>query len=97
MNISRLASVLVSPVVTEKAATAEGHGQYVFRVATWATKGAVRAAVKAMFGIDVVSVNIINQKGKAKLTGRGLGRRKNFKKAYVKLVEGQVINIEAAE
>ena len=89
MNKGNLDRVLVAPVVSEKSmAAAEQSRQHVFMVAPRATRHAVRAAVEKMFEVEVVRVNIINVKGKKKGFGRRKGRRKDWKKAYVRLREG---------
>lgn len=92
-----LAKILLAPVVTEKASMAEADGRYVFRVVKTATKGSIKAAVKAMFDVDVESVNVQILKGKTKRAGRRMGRRQDMKRAYIKLKAGQVIHIEAAQ
>jgi large subunit ribosomal protein L23 len=57
-----------------------------------ATKPEIKAAVELMFKVEVESVQVLNQKGKAKRSGRFLGRRSNVRKAYVCLKPGQEIN-----
>ena len=67
----------------------------IFRVAPDATKPEVKAAVELMFKVEVDSVQISNVKGKEKRFGRYIGRRRNWKKAYVSLKAGQEINFAA--
>jgi large subunit ribosomal protein L23 len=94
----RLMQVLLAPQVSEKSTfIGEKHNQYVFRVAADATKPEIRAAVELMFKTKVKSVQVTNVKGKEKRFGRFEGRRRNWKKAYVSLVEGQEINFQAPE
>jgi large subunit ribosomal protein L23 len=94
----RLMQVLLAPQVSEKSTfVGEKHNQYVFRVAADATKPEIRAAVELMFKTKVKSVQVTNVKGKEKRFGRFEGRRRNWKKAYVSLVEGQEINFQAPE
>jgi large subunit ribosomal protein L23 len=94
----RLMQVLLAPQVSEKSTfIGEKHNQYVFRVAADATKPEIRAAVELMFKTKVKSVQVANVKGKEKRFGRFEGRRRNWKKAYVSLVEGQEINFQAPE
>ncbi len=94
----RLINVLIAPHVSEKSARiAELGNQYVFRVRTDATKPEIRAAVEFMFEVKVDKVRVVNQAGKSKKFGRSLGRRSDWKKAYVRLAEGQTIEMAGAE
>ncbi len=94
----RLMKVLVAPQISEKATyVAEKNEQVIFRVATDATKSEIKAAVEMMFKVNVNSVQVANVKGKVKRTGRFVGRRNNWKKAYVCLAAGQEINFAASE
>ena len=89
----RLMTVLLAPVVSEKATfVGDKHDQVVFRVAQDATKPEVKAAVELMFKVQVDSVQISNVRGKEKRFGRFVGRRRHWKKAYVCLKPGQEIN-----
>ena len=89
----RLATVLVAPIVSEKATgIAEKHNQVLFKVLRDATKPEIKAAVELMFKVEVESVQTVNQKGKTKRFGRSIGRRDHVKKAYVSLKAGQEIN-----
>jgi large subunit ribosomal protein L23 len=93
---SRLAQVLVEPIISEKATTvAEKHRQVVFKVLRDATKPEIKAAVELMFAdqkVEVESVQTVNQRGKEKKFGRSIGRRDHVKKAYVSLKEGHDLN-----
>ena len=92
-NESRLAQVLVSPIISEKATMAsEKHHQVLFKVLRDATKPEIKAAVELMFKVDVESVQTVTQKGKVKKFGRSIGRRDHVKKAYVSLKAGQELN-----
>ena len=92
----RLMTVLLAPVVSEKGTRiADKHEQVIFRVLQNATKPEVKAAVELMFKVNVESVQIANVKGKKKRFGTHMGRRRNWKKAYVCLKEGQEINFAA--
>lgn len=94
----RLLQVLLAPQISEKATNvADKHEQVVFKVATDATKPEVKAAVESLFKVEVKSVQLLNVKGKVKRFGRTLGRRKNWKKAFVCLKPGQEINFAAGE
>ena len=89
----RLMTVLLAPVVSEKATfIADKHEQVIFRVAPSATKPEVKAAVELMFKVQVEKVQIANVMGKEKRFGRFVGRRRHWKKAYVCLKPGQEIN-----
>ena len=94
----RLMNVVLAPVVSEKSTrVADKNRQYVFRVADDATKPEVKAAVELLFKTKVQSVTVANVKGKTKRFGRFTGRRRNWKKAYVRLAAGQEINFAATE
>ena len=97
-NNERLMTVVLAPVISEKGTfIADKHEQVVFRVAPDATKPEIKAAVELMFKVEVESVQVSNVKGKEKRFGRFMGRRNNWKKAYVRLAEGQEINFAATE
>jgi large subunit ribosomal protein L23 len=92
----QLMTVVLAPVVSEKSTfVADKNRQYVFRVADRATKPEIKAAVELMFKIKVDSVTVSNVKGKKRRFGRIEGRRRNWKKAYVRVAEGQEINFAA--
>jgi large subunit ribosomal protein L23 len=89
----RLMQVLLGPAVSEKSTmVGDKHNQVVFRVVRTATKGDVKDAVELMFKVQVDGVQVLNVKGKEKRTGRFIGRRNGWKKAYVRLKAGQEIN-----
>jgi len=95
-NEHRLLSVLLGPVISEKATmVADKNEQVVFEVARDANKLEIKGAVELLFKVQVESVQIVNQKGKAKRFGRFEGRRNHVKKAYVSLKPGQEINFES--
>jgi len=90
--------VLRAPHVSEKAAlVADSANQYLFRVATNAAKGEIKKAVEEMFDVKVEQVRVLNVKGKSKRFGARLGKRSNWRKAYVRLAEGQEIEMLSAE
>ena len=98
MNQERLMNILVSPHVSEKATNAaESANQIVFRVANTATKKEIKGAIEMLFEVNVENVQVANVKGKTKRTQNGIGRRNNWKKAYIRLQEGQDINFIGAE
>ncbi len=85
---------LVRPIVTEQSSAAyQERGEYTFRVASDATKTSIRTAVEQLFGVKVTGVWTSNQRGKARRIGRSIGRRPHWKKAIVKLREGDTIDI----
>lgn len=97
MNTERLMTVLIAPIVSEKATMlAEKREQVAFRVLQDASKDEIRAAVELLFKVQVESVQVLNQKGKQKRFGRFMGRRRNVRKAYVSLKPGQEINFAEA-
>jgi len=85
--------VLRRPHVTEKSHGLAQSGIYVFEVARDATKITIRQAVQQVYGVEVVSVRTINQKGVKKRFGKSMGKTKDQKKAMVQLKEGQSIEI----
>ena len=93
MNQDRLMKVLLAPIVSEKSTmVADKNNQVAFRVLQDATRGEVKAAVELLFKVQVESVQVLNAKGKAKRFGRFEGRRRNVRKAYVSLKEGQELD-----
>ena len=98
MNKERIYQVLVAPHISEKATiVAEKNSQYVFRVAPTATKPEIKKAVEALFDVKVEAVQTVNIKGKTKRTARGMGKRNDIRKAYVRLAAGQDIDFADAE
>ena len=97
-NQERLMQVLLAPVVSEKSTfVADKNEQVIFRVVPDATKPEIKAAVEMMFKVQVERVQVMNVKGKEKRFGRFIGRRRNWKKAYICLKPGQEINFAAGE
>jgi large subunit ribosomal protein L23 len=93
MNNERLMNVLLAPLVSEKTTrAADLAGQYGFRVATDATKREIARAVELMFNVKVDGVQVLNVKGKKKRHGQRLGKRNDWRKAYVRLEAGQDID-----
>ncbi|TVZ38239.1 large subunit ribosomal protein L23 [Alteromonadaceae bacterium 2753L.S.0a.02] len=98
MNQERLYKVLLGPVISEKAAVvAEVANQAVFKVVADANKSEIKAAVEKLFNVSVEGVRVLNVKGKTKRTRFGMGRRSDWKKAYVSLAEGSEIDFESGE
>ena len=98
MNQERILDILKSPHISEKATVvAEKDNQIVFKVAVDATKLEIKRAVESLFEVEVDSVKTLNVKGKSKRHGQQMGRRVNWKKAYVSLKEGQDIDFLGSE
>ena len=96
MSSENILSVLRAPHVSEKAARVqELANQYVFEVSREATKAEVKAAVESLFEVKVEGVNLLTVKGKRKTFRFRAGRRGDWRKAYVKLAEGQSIDVMA--
>lgn len=98
MNQERILDVLKSPHISEKSTlVAERDNQIVFKVAVDATKLEIKRAVESLFEVEVDSVRTLNVKGKSKRHGQQLGKRVNWKKAYVSLKAGQDIDFLGTE
>jgi large subunit ribosomal protein L23 len=98
VNTERLTKLIIGPVVAEKASRVnEAHNQVVLKVLPDANKLEIKQAVELMFKVDVTAVTTARIKGKLKRTGRYIGRRNEWKKAYVTLAEGNDINFLGAE
>lgn len=98
MNQERLYKIILGPVVSEKAAIlGEQSSQVVFKVAADAKKPEVKAAVEKLFEVKVRDVRMLNVKGKTKRTRHGVGVRSDWKKAYVRLEQGQDIDFAFAD
>jgi large subunit ribosomal protein L23 len=92
--MSSLHRTIVRPIVTEQSSAAyQERGEYTFRVASDATKTSIRSAVEQLFGVKVTGVWTSNQRGKARRVGKDVGRRPHWKKAVVKLRDGDTIDI----
>jgi large subunit ribosomal protein L23 len=96
INKDKLIKIILRPCVSEKSIAGRVNGQYVFRVQNTATKFQIADAVKLMFGVDVEAVRVVNVRGKTRRFGGVLGQRKDWKKAYVTIKEGQAINLGGA-
>ena len=90
---AELYDVIRKPIVTEKATMASEHNAVVFEVAIDANKPQIKAAVEGLFNVKVKAVNTLITKGKVKRFRGKLGTRKDVKKAYVTLEEGNTIDI----
>ncbi|MBB5016683.1 50S ribosomal protein L23 [Rehaibacterium terrae] len=96
MNNAKILGVIRAPRISEKTARLqELSNQYVFEVAKDATKADVKQAVESLFNVKVEAVNVVNVKGKRKTFRFRAGRRADMRKAYVRLAEGQTIDVMA--
>jgi large subunit ribosomal protein L23 len=94
----RLAQVLLGPHVSEKStAVADSQRQVVFKVRPDATKTEIKRAVEWLFEVKVDGVTVVRMPGKAKRFGAVQGRRKAWKKAYVRLAPGHDIDFIGGE
>ncbi|MBZ4201572.1 MAG: 50S ribosomal protein L23 [Methylovulum sp.] len=97
LNEYKLANVIDKPIISEKSSKlADFQNTFVFKVNIDANKIEIKQAVEIMFAVEVASVNILNQEGKSKRFGRSLGKRSDWKKAYVKLKAGSEIDFSVA-
>ncbi|MCT4611090.1 MAG: 50S ribosomal protein L23 [Pelagimonas sp.] len=85
--------VIRKPIITEKSTMASENGAVVFEVAIDSTKPQIKEAVEALFGVKVKAVNTNITKGKVKRFRGTIGKRKDVKKAYVTLEEGNTIDV----
>ena len=93
MNQERLYQIILKPVISEKTSiAADKHRQIAFQVLPDADKDEIRQAVEMLFEVKVRSVQVANVRGKIKRFGKTPGKRKNWKKAYVRLQEGHDID-----
>lgn len=93
MNIERIHQIILAPVISEKGnRLAEKHNQAAFKVLPGASKDEIKQAVESLFDVKVVAVTTLNVKGKIKRFGQRLGRRSDWKKAYVTLADGHQID-----
>jgi len=94
MNDERLMKILLSPLISEKGTSEdEAARQYIFKVLPDASKREVGRAVEKMFDVQVANVRVLNVKGKRKRVGAMAGKRKDWRKAYVRLKKGYDIEI----
>lgn len=88
-------ALIRNPIVTEKSTAVSQHNQVMFRVAMDATKPQIREAVEGLFGVKVLAVNTLVQKGKTKRFKGRPGKRSDVKKAFVQLAPGSEIDFSA--
>ncbi len=93
---ARLMNILRAPIISEKSnLVAENHNTAVFKVLPDARKDEIKQAVEKIFNVKVVSVHTMNIAGKARRSAHGMGRRSDWKKAYVTIAEGQELNFDS--
>ena len=92
MKREQLCEVLRRPIISEKSTQLNESRQVVFEVQKSATKSQIRRAVEHLFEVGGIQVQVVNVSGKAKRLGRHVGRRRDWKKAYVRLREGDSID-----
>ena len=98
MNQERMYQVLVGPHISEKAAiVADSNNQYVFKVAVDATKLEIKKSIEQLFKVNVVDVNTLKVKGKVKRNRYGYSTKPTWKKAYVRLEQGQDIDFATTD
>jgi large subunit ribosomal protein L23 len=98
MNQERVFQVLVGPHISEKAAiVADANNQYVFKVAVDATKAEIKKSVEQLFKVKVEDVSTLKVKGKVKRNRFGYSAKPTWKKAYVKLEQGQDIDFATVD
>jgi len=96
MNQERLYRVILGSHLTEKSVGHSGENSvHAFKVSVDSTKREIKKAVELLFEVKVDNVRTVNVKGKRKNFGRRTGKRKDWKKAYVRLAEGQTLDVLA--
>lgn len=85
--------ILVAPHITEKATDLAEKNKYIFKVYKRTNKAEIKRAIENIYGVNVVKVNIVNIKSKERRLGRQVGWKKGYKKAIVKIREGQKIEV----
>lgn len=85
--------IIICPIVTEKTSMMMQDNKYTFKVALGANKVEIRQSIEDIFDVKVEKVNTIRVLGKIKRMGKHEGKRSDYKKAIVKLVEGNTIKI----
>ncbi|MBL4659903.1 MAG: 50S ribosomal protein L23 [Alcanivoracaceae bacterium] len=98
MSLNNIYTTVLSPIISEKSnRIGEESNQYVFQVAVSSNKKEVKAAIEKLFEVKVENVQILNVKGKTKSFKGKQGKRPSWKKAYVKVQQGQLIDFGVAE
>lgn len=95
MNQEKILKTLLAPIVSEKTTRMSASNQYVFRVRGDSNKKEIKTAVETLFNVDVLGVTTMNIKGKKKILKGKIGKRINWKKAMIKVSEGQMIDVSS--
>ena len=94
MNEQKVFQIIRAPHISEKAAiVGDASNQHVFKVSTDAKKAEIKVAIEQLFNVKVSKVRIATVKGKSKRQGVRLGKRSDWKKAYVSLEQGHEIDL----
>lgn len=92
-----LMNIVMAPVISEKSTRlADSERRFVFKVRKNATKPQIKRAIELLFEVEVDSVQILNVHGKKKRFGRHMGKRPDWKKAYIRLKPGHDIDLSVA-
>ncbi len=83
--------IIIEPIITEKGTLLRENNKYLFKVDRKASKSSIKKAVEELFDVSVLKINTVNVRGKVKRMGRYVGKRPDWKKAIIKLPEGQTI------
>jgi large subunit ribosomal protein L23 len=88
--------IIKRPVLTEKSSAfgdaEKENSVYLFEVALKADKGTIKKAIEVLFDVKVKTVNTVIMRGKTKRVGKNVGKKSNWKKAYITLQKGSTIN-----
>ena len=96
MSADAIYNIILGAHISEKATiVADQSNQFVFKVRKTATRPEIKADVEKIYGVDVAGVTVANVKGQTKRTMRGMSRKPSWKKAYVRVVDGQEIDFTA--
>ncbi len=90
--MSELHDILIRPILTEKTTNAQSGNVYTFEVGEGANKLEIKTAIQSLFGVEVEDVRTMVVRGKVKRFGRYYGKRSDWKKAYVRLADGDSLN-----
>jgi large subunit ribosomal protein L23 len=95
MNQEKVLKTLLAPIISEKTTMLSAHNQYAFKVRIDSTKREIKVAIEMLFGVNVENVTTLIVKGKKKIFKGRVGSRSNWKKAMVKVSEGQMIDVSS--
>jgi large subunit ribosomal protein L23 len=92
VSSEKIFEIIRNPLISEKSTLVSQYNYYVFKVSPKSNKSEIKQAIEKLFNVKVLSVNTLNQEGKVKKFRNRPGKRANFKKAFVKLAEGNTID-----